>query len=838
MLLFFRMGDFFELFERDAERASRILNLTLTSRHGIPMCGVPHHAASNYLERLIHAGEKVAICDQIEDPAEAKGIVKRAVTRVITPGTLMDDHLLRTEKNNNLMACVSGKNGSAVAVCDISTAEFFYISTGDWKDGFIPAEICRYSPRELLLPEGLVDGLKVEPGVFLSLVPDWVADQDLAAQALKEHFNLISLDVFGFEEGDPGIGAAALVLHYLKETQKGVLDNLTRITRHEQERYMSLPRATQLNLELVRNFSGGDEHTLYSVLNKTATPMGARLLRYSILNPLKEPTEINSRLDLVTCFYSDRNFLDAVRACFTGIRDLQRLISRISTSRANARDLLALGSSLEGVMALRRRLLGKPEFLDLREGVVEFTELIALIRDSICDEPPLSLHEGGMIREGWNPDLDELRLISKDSRNCIAALQASEQEKTGISSLKVKYNKVIGYFIEVSRSNLSNVPANYERKQTLVNGERFIVPELKEYEEKVLTARERIVALEEQLFEEIREKAAGWLEPVMQAAAAVGTTDMLSCFAVLALERGYCCPEITDDDVLLIREGRHPVVEQASDEPFIPNDTELDRKERRIMIVTGPNMAGKSTYLRQTALITLMAQIGSYVPAVEARIGVVDKIFTRVGANDNIARGQSTFLVEMLETAGILNSATGRSLLIMDEIGRGTSTYDGLAIAWSVIEFLHGNPGRGGRTLFATHYHELTVLGKETGIGNLNVEVKEWNDQVIFLKKVVRGSADQSYGIHVARLAGMPEEVITRARELLRDLEEKSEEMGHDHIRKSHNSQTELQLPLFRPYEQEILVRIRQLDLNYINPMEAHLLLAEFKEKLQDSLFR
>ena len=611
-----------------------------------------------------------------------------------------------------------------------------------------------------------------------------------------------------------------------------MLANLTRITRHDREEYMALPRATQLNLELVRNLSGGDEHTLFTVLNRTLTPMGARFLKTSILNPLKKASAVNGRLELVGQFCGDRKFLDAVRECLGGVRDLQRLISRISTSRANARDLLALGVSLEGVMGLRRQLLGKPEFLDLRESIADFTELIALVGDAICDEPALSLHEGGMIRDGWNSDLDELRLLSRDSRDWIASLQASEQERTGISSLKVKYNKVIGYFIEVSRSNLASVPDNYERKQTLVNGERFIIPELKEYEEKVLTARERIVALEEKLFEEIREKASGWLAPVMEAAAVVGNLDMLSCFASLAREREYCRPEIFDDDVLYIRDGRHPVVEQAAREPFIPNDSDLDCLEKRIMIVTGPNMAGKSTYLRQTALITLMAQIGCYVPAAEARIGVVDKIFTRVGANDNLARGQSTFLVEMLETAAILNSATDRSLLIMDEIGRGTSTYDGLAIAWAVIEFLHGNPGRGGRTLFATHYHELTVLGEEEGIGNLNVQVREWNDQVIFLKKVVEGSADKSYGIHVARLAGMPQDVIVRARELLRELEEKSEEMGHDHIRKHSPAHSELQLPLFRPYEQEILARIRELDLNYINPMEAHLLLAEFKEKL------
>lgn len=837
MILFFRMGDFYEMFEQDAVEASSILDLTLTKRQGIPMCGIPYHAAENYLARLIKAGRKVAVCEQVEDPSKAKGIVKREVTRVVTPGTLLDDRLLEGQDNNYLMGIVPAAEATALAVCDISTGELSVTECPVHlpPEQFLADELTRYRPSELLLFEEDPEPQLPDNSITVTRLPAYLRDPVLADEGVREHFKVLSLEGFGLQETGSATAAVWMVVHYLRETQQSALGSITGINRISAERWVNLPSATQANLELVVNLHGGTDHTLFSVLKKTVTPMGLRKLRSAILAPLCSVEAINARLDAVQVMLEDANFLNAVRTELSGIKDLERLITRVVMQRANARDLVSLKCSLQGVYRVKRLLLEKPAFLEAGSQLDDFSKLIGLIDKAILDEPAVQTGDGGMIRAGYNQELDELHQISRNSRDWIASLQARERERTGINSLKIKYNKVMGYFIEVSKANLHLVPEQYERKQTLVGNERYILPELKEYETKILSAGERIAALEERLFKEVRDSAAGCLKEVQRAARVTASVDMYSCFAVLAVERDYVRPTVDQSAVLEIEDGRHPVVEMTAGERFVPNNTSLDLDENRLMIVTGPNMAGKSTFLRQTALITLMAQIGSFVPASAAQIGVVDRISTRVGASDNLARGQSTFLVEMLETAAILNTATERSLIIMDEIGRGTSTYDGLSLAWAVIEFLLEHPDRGGRTLFATHYHELTVLEEKYGCGNLNVMVREWNDEVIFLKKVASGSADKSYGIHVARLAGMPGEVIRRAREILLDLENRSDEVHHQQLQGKGgdgNSGTEQQLPLFRPYEAEVIEQIKGLTLEQLTPLQALNFLANIKEKL------
>jgi len=837
MLLFFRLGDFYEMFEKDAHEASSVLNLTLTSRHGIDMCGLPYHAAGNYISRLLATGRKVAICEQVEDPSKAKGIVKREVTRVITPGTLVDEKFIPSNDHNLLMAVVQDKDKAAIALCDISTGEFLVSAARGSEMNlhtFVEDELARYSPTELILPERLKEGGGTAyPGITLTFIPDWIFDTELSEQALKEHFKLVSLDGFGLLADDNSIAVSHAILYYLKETQKDALRHIHAITRLAGDRFVSLSRATQANLELVKNMSGGTEYTLFSVINRTHTPMGSRLLKQTVLKPLRDPGEINRRLDAVSIFFDDARYHEQFRSLLRRIKDLERLISRVAMARANARDLLGLSVSLEASLEIRKMLLEKEKLLEYRQDMADFTPVIEMIIEAIKEEPAALINDGNIIREGFSAELDDLRAVSGSGKKWIADFQVKERDRTGISSLKVKYNKVVGYYIDVTKPNLPMVPDNYERKQTLVSSERFITSELKEYETKVLSAHEKIISLEEKLFCELRDKVSGYLEPVQLAARVIALLDMFSSFSAIARDCDYVRPFVDESDKLYIEDGRHPVVEVALDDRFVPNNSLMDLEENRILIVTGPNMAGKSTYLRQTALVTLMAQMGSYVPARKAEIGVVDKIFTRVGASDNLARGQSTFLVEMIETAYILNNASDRSLIIMDEIGRGTSTYDGLSIAWAIIEYLLRNKSRGGRTLFATHYHELTVLGEEEGINNLNVEVREWNDEVIFLKKVVPGCADQSYGIHVARLAGLPVGVIERAKLILKELEDKSDDLGHARLKEiSTNKNENRQLALFKPFEEDILETIRHMDLNAISPLDALNLLAEFKEKL------
>jgi len=837
MILFFRMGDFYEMFESDAEEASLILNLALTKRHSVPMCGLPYHAADNYIERLLKAGKKIAICEQVEDPSQAKGIVKRDVVRVITPGTLTEDNYIGSGDNNYLMSFSSVDGASAICLCDISTSEFFLVVNDSDEDdeSFFRDEFLRYSPGEIVVSETQEKFLENENGVLFSIVPEWVVDGSISLEDIKKQFNLITIEGILPENNSASLAAINSILYYLKDTQNNVLENITTVNVIERGNFVSLPGATQSNLELVVNMTGGKDNTLFSVINKTKTPLGLRLLKQNILKPLKNVLEINERLSLVGILTDQREFLTLLREELGGVRDIERLMSRIVLKRANPRDLIALMLSLQNVDQIKLTLLEQDSFFPYSSKIADFTTLINNIKSSIDLDSPIKLSRGGVIKSGYSSDLDELREISVNSHKWIANLQAREREKTGISNLRIKYNKVIGYFIEISKSNINSVGENYERKQTLVNNERFIIPELKEYESKILSANDKIFKLEEELFQKVRDEISKFDSAVISCAKVIAFVDMLTSFAVLANEDDYVCPVVVEDAGLEIIDGRHPVVEKSIVDTFVPNNTNLDLDENRIMIVTGPNMAGKSTYLRQTALIVLLAQIGSFVPASEAKVGVVDKIFTRIGASDNLARGQSTFLVEMIEAASILNRATNRSLIIMDELGRGTSTYDGLAIAWSVIEFLKNRIDKGGMTLFATHYHELTALGNQHGIGNLNVMVKEWNNEVIFLKKVVPGSADKSYGIHVARLAGLPDEVITRGYEILQDLEERSLEMGHDICRTSGTEVSEdMQLSLFKPYEQEIVQRIRDLDLNIISPLEAINYLAEMKDKIKD----
>ncbi len=839
MLLFFRLGDFYEMFYQDAEEASALLGLTLTSRNGMPMCGVPWHAAEGYIARILKAGKRVAICEQVEDPAKTKGLVRREVTRVITPGTVTDEKLLQTDENNFLMAIWLDQHNAALAVADITTGEFGVASCqGDIQklNAFLEDEIIRFAPSEIVtlasqatkIPVGLIQGIS------LTTVADHLVHPQTARETLCAQFQTASLDGFMINEEDGSLQAAAIALASLREIRLGAVESITTIKRMDSGGTVMLPAITQTNLELVRSLSGGEERTLVSVLDRTATPMGKRRIRQNILAPMLDPVAINKRLDLVSVQTADRVFLDAVIQSLGRIRDLERLASRVALGRANARDLVAIAASLEEVRVLRKRLLEKPEYFEICQGIDPFDRLIAALREALLDEPAAGIDEGGMIRSGFSPELDELRGLQSGGEEALAAMQQRERERTGIGSLKICYNRVIGYFIEVSKSNLASVPSEYIRKQSMVGGERFVTDELREYEERILGAQERIIELERSLFKTLTQETANWVARINAAADRIAEVDLLACFAKNALDYGYMRPVVDGSDRLSIVEGRHPVIERVIPEPFVPNATELDLAENRIKIVTGPNMAGKSTYLRQTALIVLMAQIGSWVPAASAPIGVVDRIFTRVGASDNLARGQSTFLVEMLETAAILNNATARSLIIMDEIGRGTSTYDGLSLARAVAEYLLEHVEVGGRTLFATHYHEMTVLGEREGAGNLNVQVREWNDEVIFLRKVVPGAADKSYGIHVARLAGLPHPVIRRARQILHELEDRE---GTRPVSFAGEGQTAVresspQLSLFGAREEAVIERIRAVQPDHMTPMDALALLAELRDEL------
>src|SRR5580692_3618233 len=810
-LLLFRLGDFYELFFDDAKLAADILGVALTKRNGMPMCGVPFHAAEAYVGKLIKAGLRVAICDQVSEPQPGK-IVERKVSQIISPGTVSDLNLLEAKQNNFLAAINQVKNRFGLALIDISTGEF-RVAEMEGRNA-LQDELARFTPTELIRPdtlEGITEGTVYDGYVF---------EFEQATELLREQFQVQSLDGFGCASLVAGVGAAGAIIHYLKHQLRRSTEHIRSLGVYLADEFVALDATTQSHLELVGKRDDRRDASLLRALDRTVTPMGARLLRESILKPLRNLEIIRRRQALLGQFLEQPFLLNACRESMRGVRDIERTLSRISQGTGGPRDLAAIRHSLEALPPLVEHLTAlekaalfagdlsfvatgptasptsqpakedlssearspsapiarstaKEELLsqEILHGIHLLPDLLERLNGAIVDEPPATVKEGGIFRSGYDPDLDELRQHSGSGKEWIAELQQKEIDRTGIKSLKVRYNSVFGYFIEITKTNLNAVPANYIRKQTTVNGERFITPELKEFEAKVLGADERAKQLEYQLFLKLRETTLGYLGPLQETARALAQLDFITSLAETARLFGYCRPEVNADSTLHIIEGRHPVLDQnLTEEKFVPNDCLLDGDTNRLLLITGPNMAGKSTYIRQVALLVLMAQMGSFIPAKSATIGVADRIFTRVGASDDLARGQSTFMVEMNETANIVNNATDRSLIILDEIGRGTSTFDGLSIAWSVAEYLHDVVR--ARALFATHSHEMTELEMVcTGVKNFNVAVREWNDRIIFLRKIQKGAADKSYGIQVARLAGLPAAVIDRAKEILANLE-------------------------------------------------------------------
>ena len=779
-ILLFRMGDFYELFFEDARRAAPLMDVVLTQRNSVPMCGVPYHALQSYVSRLLDAGVKVAIAEQMEDPKLAKGLVKRAITKIITPGTVIEEHALVSGRSNFLASVCPGKDRFGVAFLDVSTGEFRVAELPS--KAALETELHRAGPAECVVPRQWAGECEKEEypeapeRLLWTPLDDWLFDHDVCRERLCKQFGVATLDGFGCRDLPLAVCAAGAVLTYVQNNLRQEAAQVTALQVFHSDQYMILDRISQRNLELVEPiFTDSKNSTLFGVLNHTVTPMGSRLLRDWLLRPLRTPPEINRRLDAVEFLTHDQLLLSELRETLTSVRDLERTVVRLCVGSANARDLVALQIGLSTVPGIRA-LLGDTEaplLCELRNELVDLGELCDLIRRAVAEDPPLTIKEGGIIREGYNAHLDELRRGATEGKSWIATLQAKEQERTGIKSLKVRFNQVFGYYLEVTKANMDMVPADYIRKQTLVNAERFITPELKEIEDKILGAEEKSKALEYELFQELREAVVRETARIQAIARALAALDGLASLADVAVQNRYVRPQLTDDTVIDLRDGRHPVLDALmKEERFVPNDTLLDTEQNQLLIITGPNMAGKSTYIRQVALLVILAQMGSFVPAASASVGMVDRIFTRIGAADDISRGQSTFMVEMVETANILNNATARSLIILDEIGRGTSTFDGLSLAWAVAEYLHDQPRVKARTLFATHYHELTELAlAKSGVRNYNVAVREWGDKVIFLRKIVPGGADQSYGIQVARLAGLPKNVIERAREVLENLE-------------------------------------------------------------------
>jgi DNA mismatch repair protein MutS len=882
-LLFFRVGDFYELFLDDAVTAARELEITLTSRQKVdgvplPMCGVPYHAAEGYIAKLIRKGYKVAICDQVEDPKLTKKLVRREVTRVVTPGTAADSQL-GSEENNFL--CAVTRHAAALsrpsetklglAVLDLSTGEFRATEfTGPEADRRLADELATLAPRELLYPASLPlfpapaqPSLNGEDGDAPAAnfsspnssqsrgwsetpLEDWVFAPDYALPLVESHFGVLSLEGFGLAKR-AAAAAAGAVLHYVQQTQRGTdghrsLEYIDRISFYERQNCLILDAVTVRNLELIDPlFAGaGEAVTLFRALDYTRTAMGKRLLRAWMLRPSIDATEITRRLDAVAVAVASLVHREELRAALDGILDIERLLSRIALETASPRDVVALAASLARLPGVRRAVepLKAERLAALHESLDECADLRQRIEQSLVDEPPLTLADGGVIRSGCDAELDELREISRNSKGYIAGIEQRERERTGIGSLKVKFNNVFGFYIEISKANLHLAPDDYERKQTLVNAERFTTPELKEYEAKVLDAEEKIVTIERRLFAELRQAIAAESRRLRQSSLALAEIDVLSSFAHLAALRNYCRPEFQDGGQIEILEGRHAVIEQpeltAANGRFVPNDLYLDSERQSILLITGPNMGGKSTYLRQTALIVLMAQMGSFVPATRARLSIVDRIFTRIGAADNLARGRSTFMVEMTETAAILNTATERSLILLDEIGRGTATYDGLAIAWAVVEFIHRRCR--AKTLFATHYHELTDLEELlAGVRNFHVSVKETGSNIVFLRKVEAGAADKSYGIEVAKLAGLPSEVIGRAREVLHEHESAEHEATALLATKDDkDAKTKpVQLTIFTPVANAALEKLRAADLDSLSPREALNLLYEMKKQVE-----
>jgi len=867
VLLMMRVGDFYECYGEDAETIAQAINITLTKREDggqvIPMAGVPYHAVERYVAKLIMQGFRVALMDQVEDPKKAKGLVKRRVTRVMSRGTVFEDALLDSKSNNYLVAAVVGEPVAGLGVADVSTGEFLTTEIdGDNRAEKLIEEICRLEPAEVLVPEGdkeLADLIRQFSDAPISYYTPKNSHRSRSAyDVLTRHFGTPSLRGFGCEEYTYGLQAAALVLQYLQETQSGALSHITSLSVYSTKEFMTLDTATRRNLELCVSFSeGGKGGTLLGVLDATLTPMGGRLLRRWLEEPLLEVSKINDRLDLVEIFVKDEILRGDIRDCLKGINDIERLVSRCCAGLANARDLIGLRDSLMRISPLREKIksVESVHFNSILQQLGEYQapgnpvevmessptpncadEVANFIKRAINDDPPTSLREGGLIRSGYSLELDALRNSALEGRNWIANLESKERERTGISSLRVGYNAVFGYFIEVTKANLSKVPEDYIRKQTTANGERYITSSLKEYESKVLGADEKAMDLEYNLFLDIRDRVSESAPNLLAVARAVSIVDTLSALAETAVRNQYVRPVVNDEGVISIKGGRHPVVERIEGAGrFVPNDCLLDCDENQLHIITGPNMSGKSTALRQVALITLMSQVGSFVPADEAIIGVVDRIFTRVGAHDELASGQSTFMVEMNETANILNNATQRSLVVLDEIGRGTSTYDGLSIAWAVAEYL---TQIGCKTLFATHYHYMNDLAKSSPkVKNYRVAVKEQGDHIIWLHKLVPGGTDRSYGIQVARMAGVPPEVIDRAKEILKGLEKNSVRNATGDLLGGVTdipvSKKKLQLTLFEAEKHPVIESLERLDISSLTPIEALMKLDELQRMVR-----
>jgi DNA mismatch repair protein MutS len=832
-LLMFRLGDFYELFYEDAVTAARELEITLTARNKekgqpIPMCGVPYHAADGYLARLIQKGYRVAVCDQMEEAGPGKKLVKREVTRVVTPGTAMEPSLLRSHENNYLAAVCRNGPRAGLAHVDISTGEFRATELDAME---VNAALENLNVREVLAAETLTD-LRG----FRTTLEDWIFSLDYSDRALREHFHLLTLDGCGLGEKPLAVSAAGAILHYLRDTQKSALDHLDRPAFYDRSESMILDAVTVRNLELLEPLFAGEtrESTLIHVLDQTSTGMGGRMLRARLLRPCLQLEEIEARLDAVQAALQATITRAETRKLLANVLDLERLLAKLTLGTAGPRELLALGRSLALVPKLKEyaAAFDAARWRAIARDLDEIPEVRDRILQAIAEEPPVNLADGGTIRGGYHSGLDELRDLSRNSRQYIAQIELRERARTGIQSLKVRFNNVFGYYLEISKANMHLAPADYERKQTLVNAERFTTPELKELESKILDAEEKMLALEREIFQELRLFAAEHAARVRQTAAAIAELDVTCALAQVAAENRYVRPGFSDSGEIRIVAGRHPVIEKLAEREalrFIPNDLYFDTESQFIAVITGPNMGGKSTYLRQAAAIVILAQMGSFVPADSAALSIVDRVFTRIGAADNLARGRSTFMVEMTETAVILNTATPRSLVVLDEIGRGTSTYDGLALAWAVVEHIHQRIR--ARTLFATHYHELTELADQLpGVVNLHVSVKEAGDQVIFLRKVEPGRADRSYGIEVARLAGLPVAVVERAREILA-LHERSELAVTEELAPRALGPTQIQL--FEPVNYQIAERIRNLKVDELRPIDALQLLNELQRELK-----
>ncbi|MBP7208205.1 DNA mismatch repair protein MutS, partial [Mediterraneibacter sp.] len=847
-ILFYRLGDFYEMFFEDALTASRELEITLTGKNcgqeeKAPMCGVPYHAVEGYLNRLVAKGYKVAICEQVEDPKTTKGIVKREVVRIVTPGTNLDTQALDETKNNYIMCIVYIADRYGVSVADISTGDYFVTEIPD--SAKLLDEIYRFSPSEIICNEAFymsgvdMDGMKDRLGITIYSLESWYFDDEVCRKKLLEHFEVSSFAGLGLADYDCGIISAGALLQYLLETQKNSLSNLTHITPYAAGKFMMIDSSTRRNLELCETLREKQKRgSLLWVLDKTKTAMGARTLRKYVEQPLIDKTEIIRRLDAVQELKEQAISREEIREYLSPVYDLERLITKIAYGSANPRDLTAFRSSLEMLPALLYILQEmKAELLkDLAVDLDPLEDLCILVKKAIREDPPIAMKEGNIINDGYNEEVDKLRRAKSDGKDWLAKLENDEREKTGIKNLKIKYNKVFGYYLEVTNSYKEMVPEYYTRKQTLANAERYITPELKELEDMILGAEDKLYALEYELYSEVRDLIASQIERIQKTAKAVAALDAFASLALVAERNNYVRPKINEKGVIDIKEGRHPVVERMiPNEMFISNDTYLDDKKHRISIITGPNMAGKSTYMRQTALIALMAQIGSFVPAKSANIGLSDRIFTRVGASDDLASGQSTFMVEMTEVANILRNATSKSLLILDEIGRGTSTFDGLSIAWAVIEYISDSRLLGAKTLFATHYHELTELeGKIDNVNNYCIAVKEKGDDIVFLRKIVKGGADKSYGIQVAKLAGVPELVIGRAKEIVEELSDEditarvSEIASKERVVKKkpkvkkYDDVDIAQMSLFDTVkDDDVLEELKNLDVGNMTPIDA-----------------